>query len=189
MLFEELSKLIRYRETNYADNFIESRLENETIKKIVANALWAPTHKLTQPWKFVVINKETSMRFDAFSADYYRKLYSKKDFSDQFYKDTKAYSNNATLLAIIFQPSKKLPEWEEIAAISCAVQNMWLSCTSLGLGCYWDTGKATMSFFNSHLHLDNSEKCLGIFYMGHLKKDLPKKNRRRKPLSKKLVWE
>lgn len=30
-------------------------------------------------------------------------------------------------------PDKLQPEWEEMAATSCAVQNMWLQGTALGL--------------------------------------------------------
>ena len=29
-----------------------------------------------------------------------------------------------------------IPEWEELAATSMSVQNMWLTCTSYDLGCY-----------------------------------------------------
>ncbi len=191
MNFEELTKLIRTRETSYANNFLKKEVTKEIIKKIVSNALWAPTHKLTEPWQFIVLDKKTNTLFDNYAADYYRKMYDKEQFSDEFYENTKVYSENATLIAIILKPSKriKLPEWEEIAAISCAVQNMWLSCTSMNIGCYWDTGKATLAFLNSHLKLNEIEKCLGVFYIGYLKNNLPKKNRKRKPLSKKLIWE
>ena len=33
----------------------------------------------------------------------------------------------------------RLPEWEEIAAVSMAVQNMWLTCYANNIGCYLST--------------------------------------------------
>lgn len=191
MEFEKLTELIHNRKTTYANEFSEEKIDKKTIEKIVSNALWAPTHKSTEPWRFIVLDKSYNQDFDNYAADYYRSLYSEKQFSNELYKSTKIYSKNATLLVIVFKPSKikKLPEWEEIAAISCAIQNMWLSCTALNIGCYWDTGKATISYLNSVLKLDASEKTLGIFYMGYLKNNTAKRNRRRKPLSKKLSWK
>jgi nitroreductase len=34
-----------------------------------------------------------------------------------------------------------VPEWEEIAAVSMAVQNMYLTCTANNIGCYWSSPK------------------------------------------------
>ncbi|WP_075341789.1 nitroreductase family protein [Tenacibaculum agarivorans] len=189
MNFEEITKLIRERKTTYAYDFSDQKVDKETIEAVVSNALWAPTHKLTQPWRFVVLQGKHQQELGEFMAEYYRRLYSEEDFPNDRYEATKRYAENATLLALIFQPSKRaqLPEWEEVAAISCAVQNMWLSCTALDIGCYWDTAGATMEY-GKRIALDEGERFLGIFFMGHLKDEIESGNRRRKPLSKKLSW-
>jgi nitroreductase len=36
-------------------------------------------------------------------------------------------------------PTKLMPLWEELAACACAVQNMHLMATSLGLAAYWSS--------------------------------------------------
>ncbi|MBK8192224.1 MAG: nitroreductase family protein [Lewinellaceae bacterium] len=41
-------------------------------------------------------------------------------------------------------PAESVPEFEEIASVAMAVQNMWLTCTELGLGCYWSSPKAAL---------------------------------------------
>ncbi|AUC14941.1 hypothetical protein BTO06_07235 [Tenacibaculum sp. SZ-18] len=189
MNFEELSQLIKERKTTYAYDFSEQKISKETIEAVVSNALWAPTHKLTQPWRFVVLEGQHKHELGQYMADYYRKRYTEEEFSNERYETTKSYAKNATLLALVFQPSKRaqLPEWEEIAAISCAIQNMWLSCTAIKLGCYWDTAEATMEY-GKCIRLEEGERFLGIFFMGHLKADIESGNRRRKPLSKKLSW-
>ncbi len=63
-------------------------------------------------------------------------------------------------------PNVTIPEWEEIAAVSCAVQNMWLSCTALNIGCYWSSPKSITNAKN-FLGLSENERCLGLFYMGY----------------------
>ena len=82
-------------------------------------------------------------------------------------------------------PAQSIPEWEEIAAVSCAVQNMWLSATALGIGAYWSSPKSIHAA-QDLLDLKDGEQCLGFFYMGNYKgADLPGK---RSPLETKVSW-
>ena len=38
------------------------------------------------------------------------------------------------------KPNKRLPEWEEICAVACAVQNMHLMATSMNhIGAFWSS--------------------------------------------------
>lgn len=189
MNFETLTKIIKQRKTTYANDFSDKKISKETIEAIVENALWAPTHMHTQPWRFVVLEGSHQQELGEFMASYYREMYTEKQFSKERYKATKSYSKNATLLAVIFQPNKKakLPEWEEIAAISCGVQNIWLSCTALNIGAYWDTSIATIAY-GKRIELMENEQFLGIFFMGYPKVGVKTGIRKRKPLSNKLSF-
>ena len=53
--FQEVSSLIRNRKSTYAYSFSNEVIPKEIIEEIVTNAIWAPTHKLTQPWRFEVL--------------------------------------------------------------------------------------------------------------------------------------
>tara|TARA_B100001250_G_C19287505_1_gene565992 strand:- start:299 stop:562 length:264 start_codon:yes stop_codon:yes gene_type:complete len=57
------------------------------------------------------------------------------------------------------------PEWEEIAATSMAVQNIWLSCVNRNIGGYWST-PPYIKHLNSFLNLKKNERSLGFFYLG-----------------------
>ena len=46
-----------------------------------------------------------------------------------------------------------------IEAVACAVQNMWLSCTTLGIGSYWSSPKSIIEA-KEFLGLDENEKCI-----------------------------
>ncbi|CAL2074583.1 nitroreductase [Tenacibaculum sp. 190524A02b] len=191
MDFEQLTRIIRGRRTHYASDFSEEKISKELIEEIVTNAIWAPTHKLTQPWRFVVLEGKHHENLGNYMANYYRERYTEEEFSNQRFEETKQYPKNATLIVLIMERSKrvKIPEWEEIAAVSSAVQNMWLSCTSLKIGAYWDSGEATIKYVSEIIDLKDNEKCFGIFYMGYLKKDTLEVNRKRKSITKKLSWQ
>ncbi|SEB44390.1 Nitroreductase [Tenacibaculum sp. MAR_2009_124] len=188
MEIESLSEIIKKRRSYYASDFSERHLSKETVEIIIENGLWAPTHKLTQPWRFSVLEGIHRQEMGVFMANYYREIFSVEEFSNERFEETKSYAKNATMIAIFCKPSSRLPEWEEVAAVSCAIQNIWLSCTAMNIGGYWDTGTATMKYVENHAEVKEGEKCLGVFFMGHLKEELTEVNRKRKPLSKKLSW-
>ncbi len=83
-------------------------------------------------------------------------------------------------------PDKSLPEWEEVAAVACAVQNMWLTCTAYGIGSYWSSPKSILQA-DAFLELKEGERCLGLFYMGYA--DVPPEMKGfREPITEKITW-
>ena len=75
---------------------------------------------------------------------------------------------SALVIAICIQRDLKesIPEWEEIAAVAMAVQNMWLYSSSVGIGGYWSSPKL-INYLSDHIKLEKGERCLGFFYMGY----------------------
>jgi len=185
-----ISNCIRNRKSTYAYDFMNKDIPKSLIKEIVTNGLWAPTHKMTQPWRFVVLEGKHKEDFGIFMLDFYKKNLPKEKFPESRYDETLNYPKNATLLAVVFQRNERarIPEWEEIAAISSAIQNMWITCSVMGLGAYWDTAPATIKYCEENLELKKNEKSLGIFYMGIPKTTNENQIRKRKPINKKLTW-
>ena len=97
---EAITKLIKERKSTYAYDFSEETINRKTIELVVENALWAPTHLNTQPWRFVVLEGKHQQELGEFMADYYREMYTEKQFSKERFEATKSYSKNATLLAL-----------------------------------------------------------------------------------------
>ncbi len=165
-----LTALIRQRRSIYPATYDTGKpIEQTTIEQVLDNARWAPTHKLTQPWRFRVFHSaESRLALGQYLADYYLKNTNKEQISDAKYqKMLKNPQRAGAVVAIIMQrdPAESLPEFEEIAAVAMAVQNMWLTCTELGLGAYWSTPSAILKA-NEFLDLQPGQRCLGIFYMG-----------------------
>ncbi len=69
-----------------------------------------------------------------------------------------------------------------------AVQNMWLTCSVLGIGAYWSTPDSMVLRGGNFINLSDDEKCLGLFYMGYLKTDTPFPVPKRTPIEDKITW-
>eukprot|EP00959_Pyramimonas_sp_CCMP1952_P399673 8374009-Pyramimonas_sp.AAC.1 len=89
------------------------------------------------------------------------------------------------------KPDKINPEWEEMAACACAVQNMHLMATSLGVASYWSTGgpldsPKLLDFFGL---TEEGDRCLGLFHVGMAAKEKVQAYRAtRGPIDKKVTW-
>jgi nitroreductase len=81
-----------------------------------------------------------------------------------------------------------VPEIEEISAVACAVQNMYLTATAYGIGCYWGSGGVTYNpEANSFFGLGPNDKLLGFVYIGNLKSE-KWPDGKRTPFEDKVTW-
>jgi len=146
-----------------------------TLEKILENANWAPSHKKTEPWRFVVFHGEGKNRLAEWMGQDYTAQQTPETFSDIKFK--KAQENpllSSAVIVIVMNRNEDsgLPEWEEIAAVACAVQNLWLSVSAYGLGGYWSS-PGSINRVGSLLGLEDHQRCLGFFYIGVPVEGLP----------------
>lgn len=169
MTIEELHELIRTRRSVYPNQYINREISDQILSNVLENAMWAPTHKLTQPWRFKVLKGEAQKKFGVFMSEKYRSIESRETFSIAKYEKLKMNPQKAgAVIAICIQRDERqrVPEWEEYAAVAMAVQNMWLTCHGYGIGSYWST-PTLLQFFGEFEPLETGEKCIGLFYMGY----------------------
>lgn len=190
MTVSEISDLIRRRRAIFPKTYIPGKpIERAIIEQLLENANWAPTHRLTEPWRFRVFHSEESRRhLGTYLSEFYQKNTPPEQFSEE--KMKKNGENpllSGAVIAIVMQrdPEERIPEFEEIAAVAMAVQNMWLTCATLGLGCYWSTPRAALEA-TEFLKLQPGERCLGLFYLGW--HEMPELAGKRKPVAEKAVW-
>lgn len=185
---ESLKELIQNRKSVFPHDYIDKPIPKEIIEEIVAQADRAPTHKMTQPWRFKVMGKESRAKLAIFLAEKYKEQFTGERFKEKKYQKLLSNPNKAgSMIAICLQRDleERLPEWEEVAALAMAVQNMWLMCTAYGIGCYWSSPgliKSMHEFFD----FAEGETCLGFFYMGYYERNIPQS--RRSPLEEKITW-
>ncbi len=163
--------LIRRRRTIKPKDFSNKPIENLHLASILENANWAPTHGMTEPWRFFVFMEEGRQRL----ADYLQSLYKKKTPEDQFRQDKFDKLGTQALLAPVViamgmkrQEIGKIPEIEEIEAVACAIQNMHLTASALGMGAFWSSPPISYTDeMREWLGMESEEdKCLGFFYLG-----------------------
>ena len=82
---------------------------------------------------------------------------------------------------------KSVPEWEEVAATSMAVQNLWIAMVNSKVAGYWSTPKYSKDV-STFLNLNEGERCLGLFYLGYVENEISK-NLLRKDISKDTKWQ
>ena len=185
---EQASELIRCRRAIFPNTYTGRHIPNEVIKDILENANWAPTHRLTEPWRFRVFRGDARRRLGEYLSQWYKDNTAAGEFSEKkFDKTLHNPQLSSCVIAICMQRDKqeRVPEWEELAAVACAVQNMWLSCTACNIGCYWSTPQSILEA-DEFLGLKEGERCLGLFYMGY--HDMPSLPGKRSPVEDKVEW-
>jgi nitroreductase len=186
----QLNELIKNRRSVFPKQFEEGRtIPDEIITQILENATWAPSHGQTEPWHFTVFTGEGLKKLAHFQSELYKES-SGERFKEATYANLQANplkASHVISLGMKRDPNKKFPEIEEIAAVSAAVQNIYLSVSAYGLGGYWTTGGVTYNekakpFFG----LGDDDKLLGFFYMAYVA--TPSPAGKRKPLEEKVSW-
>lgn len=165
---EIVNEVIRSRRSIFPPMYSGEEVSESVMWEILENANWAPTHKMTEPWRFVVIPQAKIPEFCEFGAEWYKKYTPGEKFSEMKLKKIRTKPLKAShIIAICMKrdEEKRVPQWEEEAAVACAVQNMYLTVTAMSLGGYWSTpGYALVA--DEFLQLEEKEKCLGLFYIG-----------------------
>lgn len=186
----EINELIRSRRTIYPEQYSDRKVHREQIEVILNNAQWAPNHGNTQPWRFKVFTDEGRQKLSDFLAKTYLELTPADQQSDmKLAKMINRPLKSSVIIAVCMerQPEEKILELEEIEAVACAVQNMYLTCTAYGLGGFWATPKLIYhQKMNDFLGLGEKDKCLGLFYIGYPAIEWPKAHR--KPLEYTTQW-
>ena len=160
---ETLNKIIRNRKTIYPTQFSDKEIPESVINEILENAIHAPTHKMTQPWFFKIYKGKSK----DILCETIQKIDKEKYSAVKINKFIDKVKSSDTVISVCMNrdESNRVPEWEEIAAVSMAVQNIWLSCYVNNIGSYWST-PALKDDYAKHLGLNINQKSLGFFFMG-----------------------
>ena len=186
----QLNELIRSRRSVFPKQFVPGKpVDNDIIEQILINATWAPNHGQTEPWHFTVFSGEGLQKFASFQSELYKQT-SGENFQQGNYEklqQTPLLASHIIALGMKRTTTKRIPEIEDIEAVACAVQNIYLSVTAYGLGGYWTSGGVTYKaeakeFFG----LGEEDKLLGFFYIAHV--EVPSAPGKRQPLENKVTW-
>lgn len=177
---QNLDEIIKNRRATPPRFLSKDEISETVIRQLFENANWAPNHKNTEPWRFIVYKGVSKQNL----ANKIYSLLAKKNESGEPINQQKsdkfraALENVPVAIAIIMErdAAQRIPEWEEVAAVAMAVENMWLTATNLGLGAFWATPQF-LPLLDEILEVKPGQKMLGFFYVGEIAIDYPSPGR------------
>lgn len=159
----------------------------EQIAKLLEAAVRAPTHHLTQPWRFVVLAGEALTELgDAWA----RGVEAAGDDPDKVRDKPR---RAPAIICVIEQPhleNPKVVEIEEHHAVGAAMQNILLAAHDMGLAAMVRTGPAArLREVRDHLGVKPEELIAGFIYIGQKGEgDDERPMTRRAPAAERTEW-
>ena len=139
--------------------------DKESVERILRAGVRAPTHHLTEPWRFVVLKGQAIEEMaGAWARGAQREG---KDPESVGPKIRRA----PVIIAVIERPKHHLPKVQEIEehhGTGAAIQNMLLAAHALGLGAMLRTGPAAhIPEVREYLGVSDDELIAGYIYLGY----------------------
>ncbi len=137
------------------------------LEQIIRAGTRAPDHGRLRPWRFTVFEGDARGQLGDAMANCLR---SRIPNSPQEHLDAeRGKAMRAPLVVVVgAKISKgKIPEIEQVAAVSAAIQNMLLAAHRLGFGAMWKTGAAAYDpQVKALCGLAPEDHIVGIVYLG-----------------------
>ncbi|EHQ30727.1 nitroreductase family protein [Mucilaginibacter paludis] len=187
-IFDTLSSVIKNRRTTKPPEMNGKKIPDEVITQLLELADWAPTHANTEPWKFVVYTN--GKEFGKQHAELYKANTPDDQYMQMTYEKLLHMPDKASHVIVSTmqrKPTTRIPVLEEIAATACAMQNILLGATALGIASYWGSGGMVHSrAMKTFLALGDEDIVMGVLYLGY--SDHQPTGKRNIPLSEKVKW-
>jgi len=186
-----LSDIIKSRRNIKPAHLNGEKIADELVASMLELADWAPTHKFTEPWRFIVFASDRVHSFCLEHAALYKAHTHESEFEQSKFDKLLHLGDKASHIVVVYMkrtPGNRLPEWEEQAAVACAIQNLLLSAHESGVAAFWSTGgMSNKPQFKVWLELADDDFPMGIIYLG--KSDEKPVGVRRIPMAEKVRWE
>lgn len=187
---QTITEIIRGRRTVKPAQLSDRDIGREVLQEILENAIWAPTHGMTQPWRFHIFTGQSRQTLADFLASTYQAITTPETFKPKKYESFKVNPTKAGAVIAVGmkrQETEKITELDEVMAVACAVQNMHLTAAHHGLGGFWSTNVAAMSSqMRDFIGLSGKDRALGLFYLGYPLETFPTSSR--DAVETKVTW-
>jgi nitroreductase len=159
-------------------------LERSVVERLLEAGVRAPTHHLTQPWRFIVLAGDARKALgDAWAVAEAHREPEKVRIKPL---------RSPVIIAVIAKPKTHLPkvqELEEHHAVGAAIQNILLAAHDMGLGAMIRTGKAAFyQEVRTVLGVQDGEYVAGFIYLGYPEDGPEPVMTRRTPISELTEW-
>ncbi len=158
----------------------------EVIADLLGHAVWAPTHRLLEPWRFHVITGEEREKLGAAMETALKA--SGEVLTDALAKERAKPLRAPVVIIVTAKPNDDdILTRENQLATAAAIQNFMLAAHDAGIATFWRTGATIYSkAVADYLELDPGETVIGAVYVGY--SDLPDRVSKRTPAAALTTW-
>ncbi|MBV9490633.1 MAG: nitroreductase family protein [Verrucomicrobia bacterium] len=130
------------------NRFLPERLPPDQIDEVLTAGLWAQNHRLTQPWRFLVLGPITHRKLAELYAEVQTQVTGAGANPDQQlairHKAVAKFMARPNVVVVAYVLSGDVQQRrEDYAATCCAVQNIQLAAWNKGIGMQWSTHATT----------------------------------------------
>ncbi|KAF6601015.1 MULTISPECIES: nitroreductase family protein [unclassified Bacillus (in: firmicutes)] len=164
---ESLAHTIRNRRS--IRSFKPETVPSEVILDMLETAVYAPNHRLTEPWRFIYAASEAGKAKLADSyVSFFKKI--KDDFNEE--KERNMRKNLSAvpgfLLVVLKEDENEFTRNDDFAALSGMIQNLQLLAHENGIGMVWKSGRI---MYDKQVHQDfglaDNERFAAIIQTGY----------------------
>jgi len=151
--------------------YTDKEVTEEVVRDLLDSAMWAPTHGMRQPWRFIFVGADEL-------PDFSKKVAS--TYPEERRQNRENYLNepNAILVAIMEDSDIEKTRDENFGAIASMIQNFWLLAWEKQLGVVWKTNPHIYDpKVKELLHVKDNEKIVGFIHLGYFDQAPEKKER------------
>lgn len=159
-------------------NLVAPAPTHAQVEQAIEVALSAPDHKDLNPYRFIVLEKQALNNLG-------RALKNAAIAQGETDEKTLNKAENMPLRAPMiiacvtnFKSHDKVPHWEQIAASSCAVQNLLLALSAQGFATVWRTGPlANAPAIKQLFNVTADNQVIAFVYVGTAVSTIPPRSK------------
>lgn len=189
--FEILRNVIRNRRSTKPSAMNGRKIDQAVIRELLELANWAPTHALTEPWRFIVYENDAIPKFCSDHAELYKTNSPPEKFTEAKYKNLTHLGDAVSHIIIVYMKRTEntgIPVAEEFAAVAASVQNILLGAASHDIAVLWSTGgMAHHPAMKNYAGVSADDIIVGLLYLGYTDEPV-KEGKRNIPMADKVVW-
>lgn len=148
-------------------SFKKETINPEVIIDLLNVAKWAPNHKLTEPWRFLLYVGEGKEKF----VQAYIRSQPKADgeISERVKKKAQYFRDIPVHLVVIMPEDPRQRRWDEdYGAVSSLIQNFQLAAWESGIGMIWRTNDWIYDpTFREEIGVTPGEKIVATLMIGY----------------------
>jgi len=164
----ELRQLIRERRSVH--RFQDREVPVELMMELLDTAVWAPNHRMTQPWRFIISSgdgrKATAEACRTMNERWEWDPQKKQATGEKYYK--KIMSNPMIITVVMKENPYVQVREEDYASTSIVIHNLSLLAWEQGIGMVWETYPwLHEEVFRNAVGIQPGERAIGNLHVGY----------------------